>query len=150
MRRGSRDDRQAADELIGAAAAARLLGSSPRIPDPVTPATPTLDARKRVSSRRDLAVQPITEKVAEVFGAIRKTQLERATATVFVRQALAYMETHQVAASVAVDQLLTPNVIREAARGLTGPLSDAALLEFARKGVLRAIEEATGTSEPDR
>jgi len=52
------------------------------------------------------------------------------------------MKEHRVAASVAVDVLLTPSVVREAARGLTGPLSDAALLDFARKGVLVAIEEA--------
>jgi hypothetical protein len=85
----------------------------------------------------------IVEALA-VFEEIRRTQLGRATADTFVRHALAHMKAHGVAASVAVERLLTPDIMREAARGLTGPLSDAALLEFARKGVLRAIEEAEG------
>ena len=93
---------------------------------------------------------PLSQKAAEVFGEVRRTQLARATADAFVRKVSAYMSEHGVAAGVAVEALLTPNVVREAARGLTGPLSDAALLEFARKGVLRAIEEAEATREPSR
>ena len=98
--------------------------------------------RRGAGTRRDSVAQPLSEKVAQVVGEVRKTQLARATADAFVRQAIAYMKEHRVAATVAVDALLTPSVLREAARGLTGPLSDAALLDFARKGVLRAIEEA--------
>ena len=92
--------------------------------------------------KREFVAPPVGEKVAKVFEELRKTQLGRATADAFVRQVLAYMKNNHVAASVAVETLLTPAVMREAARGLTGPLSDAALLEFARKGVLRAIEDA--------
>jgi hypothetical protein len=98
--------------------------------------------RKGTSTRRDSVAQPLSEKVSQLFGEVRRTQLARATADAFVRHARAYMKEHHVAASVAVSALLTPSVVREAARGLTGPLSDAALLDFARKGVLRAIEEA--------
>ena len=98
--------------------------------------------RTGTGTSRGSVAQPLSEKVAQVVGEVRRTQLARATANAFVRQAIAYMKEHQVAATVAVDALLTPSVLREAARGLTGPLSDAALLEFARKGVLRAIEEA--------
>ena len=91
--------------------------------------------------KREFVAPPVRDNVARVFDELRKTQLGRATADAFVRQVVAYMEKHDVAATVAVDALLTPAVMREAARGLTGPLSDAALLEFARKGVLRALEE---------
>ena len=91
--------------------------------------------------KRHFVAPPVGDKVARVFEDLRKTQLGRATSDAFVRQVLAYMEKHHVEATVAVETLLTPAVLREAARGLTGPLSDAALLEFARKGVLRAIEE---------
>jgi hypothetical protein len=98
--------------------------------------------RRGTGTRRDSVAQPLSEKVAQVVGEVRRTQLARATADAFVRQAIAFMKEHRVAATVAVDALLTPSVLREAARGLTGPLSDAALLDFARKGVLRAIEEA--------
>jgi hypothetical protein len=105
--------------------------------------------RTGTGTRRDSVAQPLSEKVAQVVGEVRRTQLARATASAFVRQVLAYMKEHQVAASVAVDALLTPSVVREAARGLTGPLSDAALLDFARKGVLRAIEEAEAKGGPE-
>ena len=91
--------------------------------------------------KREFVAPPVHDKVAKVFEELRKTQLGRATADAFVRHVVAYMEKHHVGASVAVETLLTPAVMREAARGLTGPLSDAALLEFARKGVMRAIEE---------
>jgi hypothetical protein len=96
----------------------------------------------------DFVGRPLREKVDEVFGEMRRTQLARATADSFIRRALAYMKEHEVGASVAVDMLVTPAVIREAARGLTGALSDAALLEFARKGVTCAIEDAQ--SRPTR
>jgi hypothetical protein len=98
--------------------------------------------RNGTGTKRDSVASPLSEKVATVFGELRKTQLARATADAFVRQVLAYVEKHRVEPSIAVATLLTPSVVREAARGLTGPLSDAALLEFAQKGVLRAIEEA--------
>src|SRR5262249_60031388 len=65
---------------------------------------------------------PLSHKVATVFEELRKAQLARATAGAFVQQALAYMKEHQVAASVAVDALLTPAVVRQAAPRLTGPL----------------------------
>jgi len=106
-----------------------------------------MSTRNGTRTRRDFVAPPLGQKVATVFGELRRTQLARATAGAFVQQALAYMKEHRVAASVAVETLLTPNVIREAARGLTGPLSDAALLEFARKGVMSAIEEAEGARE---
>jgi len=92
--------------------------------------------------KKNFVAPPVGDKVARVFDELRKTQLGRATADAFVRHVVAYMAKHHVAANVAVETLLTPAVMREAARGLTGPLSDAALLEFARKGVMRAIEEA--------
>jgi len=92
--------------------------------------------------KRSFVAPPVRDKVAKVFEELRKTQLGRATADAFVQHVLVYMEKHHVAASVAVETLLTPAVMREAARGLTGPLSDAALLEFARKGVLRAIDDS--------
>jgi len=101
-----------------------------------------MSARNGTGAKRDFVAPPLSEKVATVFEDLRRGQLARATAGAFVQQALGYMKEHRVAASVAVERLLTPSVIREAARGLTGPLSDAALLEFARKGVMHAIEEA--------
>jgi CBS domain-containing protein len=100
-----------------------------------------MGTRKGTGTRGVPVAQPLSERVALLFGEVRRTQLARATADAFVRQALAYMKEHRVTATVAVNALLTPSVVREAARGLTGPLSDAALLDFARKGVLRAIEE---------
>jgi len=97
--------------------------------------------RNGSGTRRDVVPTLLGERVAGVFGELRRAQLARATPDAFVRQVLAYMERHNVMARVAVDALVTPSIVREAARGLTGPLSDAALLEFARKGVLRAVEE---------
>jgi hypothetical protein len=93
---------------------------------------------------------PLSQKVAEVFGEVRRTQLARATADAFVRKVRAHMSEHGVDASVAVETLLTPSVVREAARGLTGPLSDAAVLVFARKGVLRALDDAESERHPSR
>ena len=102
---------------------------------------------QRIHPKQDFVAEPFRDRIAKVFDEVRKTQLSRATADAFVRQAVAYIKKHGVVARVAVDTLLTPSVIREAARGLTGPLSDIALIEFARKGVLRAIEEAEALSE---